>query len=461
MSARFNRGLRGAVAALALLVAGCAATGTVQAPSRAVSNLPPVTDVAFPQGVQARGVPRSNIALAEDFLDLTFALERGEQLRGLLRHEGSVQVYIHPGPLRGYARDVENLLARFRTEGGVPITTTDDPALATIYIDGVTQAELQRVDPGAACFIVPGETSWRGFRSKSARNRLRWSSQRTLGTIGVFIPTDTVPQDIRDCLHEELAQALGPANDLYRLPDSVFNDDNFHSIVTPFDMLMLRVLYDPELRSGMPRQVAAGRVVQILDRINPGGVGRGSLPRADASEQWKGQIEQALTRRNSAPRRLEAADRAVATARAMQPNDHRLGVSLITRGRLTRQSDPVDSAGDFIEAYQVFRGRLGLDDVRTAQAALHVALVSLEARDQQTALSLANSAIPVAERGQNAILLSSLLAVKSAALSGMGDPVAARQAQLDHLRWARYAYGDASGDRRRAQAALESGTTLN
>jgi len=33
------------------------------------------------------------------------------------------------------------------------------------------------------------------------------------------------PQEVRDCLHEELAQALGPLNDLYRLPDSVFNDD--------------------------------------------------------------------------------------------------------------------------------------------------------------------------------------------------------------------------------------------
>ncbi len=46
---------------------------------------------------------------------------------------------------------------------------------------------------------------------------------------------------MRDCLHEELAQALGPLNDLYRLSNSVFNDDNFHSVLTGFDMEMLRL----------------------------------------------------------------------------------------------------------------------------------------------------------------------------------------------------------------------------
>lgn len=46
----------------------------------------------------------------------------------------------------------------------------------------------------------------------------------------MFIPNDTSAQEIRDCLNEELAQALGPLNDLYRLSDSVFNDDNMHTV---------------------------------------------------------------------------------------------------------------------------------------------------------------------------------------------------------------------------------------
>ncbi len=72
------------------------------------------------------------------------------------------------------------------------------------------------------------------------------------------------PQEVRDCLHEELAQALGPLNDLYRLPDSVFNDDNVHTVLTGFDMLILRAYYAPDLHTGMTRGQVAARLPAIL-----------------------------------------------------------------------------------------------------------------------------------------------------------------------------------------------------
>ncbi len=445
------------LACLVALAACAELPGAGQPTSRAVTGeLPDVSSVAFPRRVRDTGVARSNRHLAQDFLDLTFELESGEPLRGLLRHEGPVRVFVRAPGLGPYRRDLENLLARLRAEARIDIRSTDDPAAAQIHIDGVSQRELQRVDPGAACFIVPGETSWDAFRRRANRDRLRWSEQRTLGRTAIFIPVDTFPQDIRDCLHEELGQALGPANDLYRLPDTVFNDDNFHGILTPFDMLMLRALYDPALNSGQPRQVVAARIGPILARINPRGEGIGAPPRAAAEPEWKRQIERALTRGNATATRRAAAGRAVDMARAMQPVDHRLGVALIARGRLWREGDPGAAARDFLEAEQLFRRQLGVQDVRTAQATLHVALLALEAGNADAAATLSERAIPAARRAENAVLLSSLLAVKAAALAAQGDLTAARTAQLDHLRWARYAYGDASGERTRAQARLEN-----
>lgn len=449
--------IRLAFASLCMMaLAACDLPPSDPAPSRAVAIPDNLSNAAFPPQILPRGVARSNQALAEDFLDLTFALERGDRLPGLLRHEGPIRVHLRPGPLQAYAGDLENLLARFRAEAGLDIASVPNAAAANIHIDGVTIRELQRVDPGAACFIIPRVRSWEEFRNRSSRSRVRWSEQGTLTTIGIFIPSDTFPQDIRDCLHEELAQALGPANDLYRLPDTVFNDDNFHSTVTPFDMLILRALYDPSLRSGMPRAVVAGRIGPILDRINPQGAGRGTLPRAPASRGWNRQIEQALTRRTLSIRRLAAADRAVTLARQMDPPDHRLGVALIARGRLLRDTNPARAITDFVEAYQRLRSQLGPNDVRTAQAALHMALVGLEAGDFAGAERVAESALPAAERGQNAVLLSSLLLVRAKALEGQGRLSAARSGQLDHLRWARYAFGDSDGDRARRQAALEA-----
>ena len=72
---------------------------------------------------------------------------------------------------------------------------------------------------------------------------------------------------MRDCLHEEFAQALGPLNDLYRLPNSVFNDDNVHTVLTSFDMLILKITYAPSLKSGMSRTQVQARLPAILKKL--------------------------------------------------------------------------------------------------------------------------------------------------------------------------------------------------
>jgi len=63
-------------------------------------------------------------------------------------------------------------------------------------------------------------------------------------------------------------------NGLYHLPYSVFNDDNLHTVLTGFDMMMLKAYYSPELRSGMTRGQVAQALPYILNRINPAGNGR-------------------------------------------------------------------------------------------------------------------------------------------------------------------------------------------
>jgi hypothetical protein len=435
------------VAALAVL-ASCAAPPV---PATRIAN---VTTVSFEPALRPTGVARSNADLAEDFLDLTFALESGQDLPGLLRYEGPVRVAIRSPQLRPYARDIDALVARFRREAGIDISRVGDGS-AQIHLVAVPSAQIQRAYPGAACFIVPGESSWEGFRSKPRRQRLRWSDQTELGTTAIFIPSDASPQDIRDCLNEELAQALGTANDIYRLPDSVFNDDNFHSVVTPFDMLMLRVLYDPTLRSGMSRGAVALQLPAILDTANPAGRGMGRSARAPESAAWKDAIEAAMTRGNPAFQRRRGAETAVSLAAAMSPRDHRLGVALLTRGRLNLRDSPASAAKDFANAYSVFRSRLGEDDIRTAQAALHVAIIALKDGNYALARSLADRAVPAALAGENAVLASGLYAIRAEALAGAGQRAEAQRARVDSLKWARLAFGDADGAIAAAQAELE------
>lgn len=68
------------------------------------------------------------------------------------------------------------------------------------------------------------------------------------------------------CFHEELAQGLGLANDHPAARPSIFNDDEEFALLTEHDALLLRMLYDPRLDTGMTaaevapiaREIAAG-----------------------------------------------------------------------------------------------------------------------------------------------------------------------------------------------------------
>lgn len=55
----------------------------------------------------------------------------------------------------------------------------------------------------------------------------------------------------QSCIHEELAQGLGLANDSPEARPSIFNDDDEFGRLTAMDELMLGILYDPALRPGM------------------------------------------------------------------------------------------------------------------------------------------------------------------------------------------------------------------
>ncbi|MFN7222823.1 MAG: DUF2927 domain-containing protein [Paracoccaceae bacterium] len=72
------------------------------------------------------------------------------------------------------------------------------------------------------------------------------------------------------CMHEEIAQGLGLANDSPRARPSIFNDDEEFALLTSQDELMLRILYNPTLRTGMS-EAEARPIVESLARALVGG----------------------------------------------------------------------------------------------------------------------------------------------------------------------------------------------
>lgn len=423
--------------ALSVLLLACA---PVLPPAATGGNAAAVQ--GFPAQGQVRGIARSNATVAADFLDLVFQLESGQPIPLLLRYEVPVRVFLGSAGLQANARDLEGLLARLRTEAGIDIASVNEAGLANLFVEAVPPQGLQRAVPGAACFLAPQVRSWAEYSGLSRLNRPKWSQQSGLSYSSVFMPTGIPPQEVRDCLHEEIGQALGPVNDLYRLADSVFNDDNMHSILTPFDMVILRALYAPGLTTGMGRPQVAALIPGILAEVNPAGAGLAPRPRGAEPDGWKRSIEGALSRGTNDRSRRAAGARAVDIAGTILPADHRLALSELALGRLQLKDDPDRAARLFFAAYDI--SLAGDDPVRSAHAGLHVSVIALSLRQFEAALHIAGQHMQAARRAENATLVSGLQAVRAEALLRLGQQAEADDARRESLHWAVYAFG-ASG----------------
>lgn len=412
-----------------------------------VAGLPPVVAEAYP--LTAIQGPRSNADIAADILDLTFRMESGRTLAAFSRFEGPVTLRLTGAVPAAAATDAGRLLGRLRTEAGIDIREVPATQSAGITVEFVPRARIRAVYPNVACFVVPRVSGWDEFRQARGTALTDWTTLGKRERLSIFIPADSSPQEARDCLHEEVAQALGPINDMYRLSDSVFNDDNFHSVLTSFDMLALRAIYAPELRSGMTRTDVAVRLPAILSRLNPAGQHAGSGTPATAPRIWTNAIETALSGRGAIGGREQAARQALATARAQGWQDARLALSYFALGRLTLSRQPEAALAALTEAQRLYL-TLPAGAVHAAHVDMQIAAHDLSQGNPDGALARIDRALPVVGRAENAALMATLMLMKSEALAARGRTAEAEAVRLDSTGWARYGFGPEAQVRARA-----------
>lgn len=422
-----------------LLLGACVPVTEGQPPSRAViaeSTLPPMKTFGRAQVARA---PLNNADLVRDFLELSFQLESGRALPVFTRFEGPISLRVTGAPPPTLAPDLGALLARLRTEAGIVITPTTD-ADARITIEAVSRADIRRVLPQAACFVVPNVGSLREYRGARRTTRTNWALLESRERIAIFLPRDASPQETRDCLHEELAQALGPLNDLYRLPNSVFNDDNVHTVLTHFDMMILRATYAPELRSGMSRQEVAKRLPAIFARLNPAGQGGAGTAAAPTPQEWRRAIQTALGPGSSRAARRSAAETAVRMAEQQGWRDNRRAFAHYALARALQSVDPRAAQQEYRTSDR-FYARSPATQLHRAYVATQLAAYELVDGDGQGALRRIEPHLQPARQSQNAALLATLQLMQAEALSLAGRDAAAQTVRLDSLGWARYGFG--------------------
>ena len=400
------------------------------------SSLPPVK--VFASGNHA-GPVRANNDLALDFIELSFKLESGRELPVFTRFEGPITVKVVGDQPASLQHDLTRLMGRLRSESRINISQiTSGPA--NITINAVPRKDIRAVLPQAACFVAPNVSSMAEYRKARKTQKANWSQLRKREKLAIFLPNDVSPQEVRDCLHEELAQSLGPLNDLYRLPDSVFNDDNVHTVLTGFDTLMLRAYYSPKLHNGMSRGQVAATLPHILREINPRGEFAASQFPTRTPIQWKRAIETALGPAASGAERRKGAAEALRIAKAMGWQDQRRAFAHYAMGRVLQRADPKTAQAHYAQAKAYYRATPGTG-LHQAFVATQLAAYSISQGKGAEALGLVQPHIETAKRSENAALLSTLLLLRAEALDLENRTSEAQAVRLDSLGWARYGFG--------------------
>jgi hypothetical protein len=429
---------RFAIIALTVLAA-CSPAPLPVAATRAApiaSVLPPVKTFA---AVPVRTPSRSNTEIAQDFLDLSFRMESGKQIPFMTRFEGPINVRVQGEISDTLLKDLDQLLSRLRREANINIDMSE-AAQPQIIVQAIPRHILNAAVPRAACFVVPRVSSWEEFLRSRRTETIDWTTLTKRDKAIMFVPSDVAPQEIRDCLHEELAQALGPLNDLYRLPDSVFNDDNIHNVLTSFDMLVLKAYYAPELANGMTRRQVAEKLPALLARLNPAGNRGGALAEDDTNRDWIDAVQTALSGAATPSRRRAAAQNAIQIENAFGWGGTREAFAYYAYGRLQVGNDADLALASFNTADRIYRANPATQ-IHAAHIAVQRAAFALSAGDAEAVIALANGAIPLARDHQNAALLATLMMFKSEALFLQGNTAEAEAVRLDSLGWARYGFG--------------------
>lgn len=427
------------VLATVMMLSACVPVSTPEVATRARiadTTLPPMK--RFAEGVATAPV-RANADLARDFLELSFRMESGRKLPVLTRFDGPINVAVTGKPPATLAADLASLTNRLRREAGIDIRTTRQ-GKAHITIEAVSRRDIQKMLPQAACFVAPNVSSLKEYRIARRQSSTDWTRLRDRRQLAIFLPYDASPQEVRDCLHEELAQAIGPLNDLYRLPDSVFNDDNVHTVLTGFDMLILRIYYDPALQSGMSEAQTAAALPGILARLNPQGEGRARRGTSATPRTWSTAIETALGRATTYSQRYNAAQDGLRIATRAGWRDHRRGFAHYTMGRVLQIKDPTAAQEHYELANRYYNANPGTE-LHRAYTATQMAAYAVSRGDGVEALRLTRGHLDTAKRAENAALLATLLLIRSEALALEGRADEARRVRLDSIGWARYGFG--------------------
>jgi len=234
------------------------------------------------------------IALFDEFVPDADRIVARESASALRRWTRRVEIGLSFGPSvpdADRARDratVTALAERLAAATGHPVAATGGVGNMTVFVVNEDERRalgprLRTLIPGISAPVVAAVTDMPptifclmiAFSTDDAPHVYH----RAVGIVRAEHP----PLLRRSCLHEEIAQGLGLANDSRGARPSIFNDDEEFALLTTHDELLLAILYDARLQPGMDAATAQPLVRIIAEELLPPAIGARTPPPSEES----------------------------------------------------------------------------------------------------------------------------------------------------------------------------------
>ncbi|SFY41835.1 Protein of unknown function [Paracoccus pantotrophus] len=167
--------------------------------------------------------------------------------------------------------EIAGFAARLAGISGHPVAVTGGAGNVAVLI--LNEDERRAVGPRLAALvpgIPPGDiAALRDLAPQNYCTVFAYSNGNSpvYAQAVALIRAELPPRLRRSCIHEELAQGMGLANDSPRARPSIFNDNEEFAYLTRHDELLLQILYDARLRPGMTEAEARPIVLQIAREL--------------------------------------------------------------------------------------------------------------------------------------------------------------------------------------------------
>ncbi|WGR62704.1 DUF2927 domain-containing protein (plasmid) [Paracoccus ferrooxidans] len=167
--------------------------------------------------------------------------------------------------------EIAGFAARLARISGHPVAVTGGAGNVAVLI--LNEDERRAIGPRLAALvpgIPPGDiVALRDLAPQNYCTVFAYSNGNSpvYAQAVALIRAELPPRLRRSCIHEELAQGMGLANDSPRARPSIFNDNEEFAYLTRHDELLLQILYDARLRPGMTEAEARPIVLQIAREL--------------------------------------------------------------------------------------------------------------------------------------------------------------------------------------------------